>query len=259
MTEFLTVLSKIIYVFFIISSVLFGLSVAIRIYVMNTAKKIVKESNKNFGKIGDLEMISKCNSVVEEHICRYVSFSESAKLKAKAERRNKVKKFLKLKQKKVEDDKDSLKDISLSLFREISNCFEGSGGYLNYSKNEIISMLKKLTLRLNAIFVSSDVIWLKTLKISSIARLITFTKNIEKFKGKTPVIILSYALEFAFSVSRILSPVSASKLLADNLVSSSFNSLLVSSVFTIVGKEWAVLCYEKQQSRLARLSGKKVA
>ena len=259
MIEFLNVLSIIIYVVFIVSSVLFGFSIAVKIYVLNVAKKIVNESGKNYENIEDYYSSKMCEKIISKHALRYDNYANIEKKNLKIKRGNKVRKFFKLKERNLLSQNDSLKDISISLFSEISNCFEGSGGYLNYSKNEIISMLKVLVKRLNAICLSSNVIWLKTIKISSLAHVVSITKNFEKFKGKTSIIILTYVLEFAFFLSRIFSPASASKLLANNLMGNTFKSLLISSVFSVIGREWAVLCYQKQCSRREKSSGKKVA
>lgn len=259
MMEFFGVLSKVIYIFFIVSSVLFGLSVAIKFYVMKVAKNIVDESDKNYDKIGDYCLSDKCDKIIKQHALRYDEFAQTEKKNLKIKKQNKVRKFFGLKERSSIEQTDSLKSISLSLFIEISNCFDCSGGYLNYSKNEIISILKVFIERLNSIFRSSNVIWLKIIKISTLAHIISATKSIEQFKNKTSVIIISAILEFAFSISKILSPVSAGKLLAKNLISSSFSSLLISSTFAVVGKEWAVLCYQKQVLRQGKSGGKKVA
>lgn len=259
MIEFLNVLSKIIYIFFIVSSVLFGLSIAIKIYVLKVAKKIVGESDKNYDIIEDFYSKKKCRTIILKHALRYDNYSQIDKKNLKIKKGNKVRKFFRLKERKLISQSDSIKEILISLFSEISNSFEGSGGYLNYSKNEIILMLKALIKRFNAICVSSNVIWFKTLKISSFAHVVSITKSFEKFKGKISIIILSYVLEFAFFISRIFSPVSASKLLANNVLSDSFSTLLLSSVFNVIGKEWAVLCYQKQRSRREKSIGKKIA
>ncbi len=259
MMEFLNVLSKVIYVFFIVSSVVFGLSISIKIYVLKVAKNIVGESTKNCDKIEDYYLSNKCNKVISNHILRYDNYTQIEKKNAKIIKANKIRKFFHLKSRPLIKQENSVKEIFVSLFKEISNCFEGSGGYLNYSKNEIILMLKALVKRFNAICLSSNVIWLKTLKISSFAHVISITKSFERLKGKTLVIILSYVFEFTFFISRIFSPVSAGKLLANNLMANTFSSLIISSVFNVVGKEWAVLCYQKQRSRIEKAKGKKVA
>ena len=259
MMEFLNVLSKIIYIFFIVSSMLFGVSISLKIYAMRTAKKIVNESAKNYDNISNFYLSKKCEQIISNHAIRYDNYAKIERKNAKIKKHNKLRVFFKLKERSFIEQSDSTKEIFLSLISEISNCFEGAGGYLNYSKNEFIIMLKSLVKRLNLICLSSNVIWLKTIKISSLIRVATFTKNFENFKGKVPIIILSYVFEFSFWVSRLLSPISASKHFANNLMSNTFSSLLVSSVFNVIGKEWAVLCYQKQQLRNDKLTNKKIA
>ena len=259
MIEFLTVLSDILFVFLIVSSVVFGLSFAVKIYLLKTVKKVIRESDKNFDNCVENDKSSMCETIVSNHVERYLVYAEKERLAKKRENSNKIRKVIRLKEKEVTHSEDTLKDISLSLIKSISSEFEGAGGYLNYSKNELFEMLKKLCSRLNAIFDSSGIIWLKTVKISSIAHLIALTKNIEKFKGKTGILILSYFLEFCFFISRFISPVGASKKLVSNVMSNTFSSLTVTAIFTVVSKEWAVLCAEKERSRLKSKSNKKVA
>lgn len=259
MIEFLSTISDILFVLLIVSSVLFGLSFAVRFYVINTVKKIVRESDKNFDEYVKNEENFKCKSTVSSHVERYTLFAEAQAKNNKIKRRNKIRKIFHLKQKPELDVSDSLKDISLSLVKDVSSNFEGAGGYLNYSKNELIVMLKKLCERLNVIFDKSGIIWLKTVKISTIVQVIAFTKNIEKFKGKTAVIIITSIIDFCFFVSRFFSPVGASKKLVNSVMDSSFSTLITTASFNVVGKEWAVLCAEKERSRLALNSDKKVA
>ncbi len=259
MIDFLSLLSNVLYIFLIVSSIIFGLSFAVKFYMIITVKKVVRESSKNFEKIEQNEKISNCERLVKEHIDRYVSYSKISKKNNSIKRSNKVRKFFKKKQKSELLKEDTLKDISLSLIKSISAQFEGAGGYLNYSKNELIEMLKKLCTRLNAIFSSSGIIWLKTVKISSIVHIVELTKTIEKFKGKTGVVIASYFIDFCFFISRFISPVGASKKLANNLLGDGLSSLIISAVFNVVGKEWAVLCYEKELARSELKSSKKIA
>ncbi|MBQ3235420.1 MAG: hypothetical protein IJA97_04605 [Clostridia bacterium] len=259
MLEFLSIISDVLFVFFIVSSVVFGLSFAVRFYAIKTVKKVIRESDKNFDKCVDIEKSSTCETLVSEHIERYLLYAEQERRANKAKKANKIRKLFSVKQKEEVHSEDKLKDISLSLLKSISSVFEGGGGYLNYSKNEIIDMLKKLCSRLNAIFDASGIIWLKTVKISSIVHIISLTKTIEKFKGKTLVLLACYVIDFCLFISRFISPVGASKKLVSSVMADNFSSLIVTAVFTVVGKEWAVLCAEKERSRLKLKNDKKVA
>ncbi len=259
MINFLSIISDVLFVFLIVSSTIFGLSFAVKFYMIITVKKVVRESSKNLENIVRNEKISNCELAIKKHINKYVLHSKISKKNGSIRRANKVRKLFKIKQKDLIDNGESLKDISLSLIKSISSEFEGAGGYLNYSKNELIEMLKKLCVRLTAIFNSSGIIWLKTVKISSIVHVINLTKSIENLKGKTGLILASYFLDFCFFVSRFISPVGASKKLANNLLGDGLSSLIVSAVFNVVGKEWAVLCFEKERARLELKHDKKIA
>ena len=70
---------------------------------------------------------------------------------------------------------------------------------------------------------------------------------------------MSYFLDFCFFISRFISPVGASKKLANNLLGDGLSSLIISAVFNVVGKEWAVLCFEKERARLELKPDKKIA
>jgi hypothetical protein len=145
------------------------------------------------------------------------------------------------------------------MLKQTSSVFEGKEGYLNYSKNELFSMLKMLFKRVKVILDSSKVIWLKSIKISSIVQIISLSKSIENFTGKTSVILTSYLLEFMFTVSSLINPVSAGKKLTNKILSDSFSTALAKTIITIIGKEWAVLCYEKHVARLQLQESKKIA
>ena len=259
MIDFFTALSDILYVFLIVSSVLFGASVAGKILVIKTLKNTIKESDKNFDKIEDNQISSKLQNEVNLALERYLIYSQQLRKNAKIIRGNKVKKFLGLTQNKEIEVDDNLKDIFLSLFKQTSSVFEGSEGYLNYSKNELISMLKSLCNRLGKILDSSKVIWFKSIKISTIVQIISLSKFIEDLTNKTSVIATSYVLEFMFFVASLFSPVSAGKKLTNKILGDSFSSTLAKTIITIIGKEWAVLCYEKHLSRMASLENKKIA
>ena len=257
MNEFLIVLSNVFNVLFIVSAVTFGISLAVKTLLIGTVKKINKESSKNFDKIEDIEIKSTCLSTVDELRVRYVNYSREVADIIKLTKLNKVRKFLKLKEYKVPSSSDDLKSIFLSLFKDVSYVFDGEGGYLNFSKNELFTMLRALIDRIGKILDSSNVIWLKTIKIPFYIEVIKVYGSIEKFTSKPSVILATYLINFCLAVSRFFSPVGATKKLAGSVLDDSFSSILASTVISVVGKEWAVLCYEKAKSR--EIDVKKVA
>ena len=249
MREFLLVVSDVAYVFFVISAIVFGVSVAVKLLLIKTVKKISRESDKNFDNIEDNEEKSAVLKTIEDLTLRYSKYQEEASKNKKLNRKNTVRKSLKISTYSVSEAEDNLKEIYLSLFKDISCCFEGSGGYLNLSKNEILTMLRALADRTQKILSSSDIIWLKTIKIPFYIEVVKLYTSIEKFKSKPSVILITYFIDFCLAVSRFISPVGATKKLAGSLFDDNFSQLLTSTVISVVGKEWAVLCYEKAKQR----------
>lgn len=257
MPEFLSVLSTVFNVLFIVSAITFGISLAVKTLLIQTVKKINKESSKNFDKISDFEIKSNTLSSINSLTVRYVNHSQEVQEIKRTNRKNKVRKLLKLKEYKVGEKTDNIKDIFLSLFKVVSYKVDGKGGYLNFSKNELFSMIRELLDRVETILDSSKVIWLKSVKISSFIEIVKIYGSIEKFTSKPSVILVTYLINFCLSVSKFFSPIGATKKLAGSVLDDSFSSILATTVISVIGKEWAVLCYEKELSR--QLDNKKVA
>lgn len=256
MLDFLQVVSNVAYVFFIISAIVFGISFAVKFLIINTVKKVNAESVKNFEKIEDINKKSKSLQIINRLNLRYVNYLDESRVIKKIKRRNKVRALFKLKQKKVPVASDNLKDVFLSLFKDLSECYEGSGGYLNFTKNEILDLSRKLNKRLGELVDSSGVIWLKSIKISFFVEAIKLYGNFEKFKAKPSVIIVTGILNFLFAITRFFSPVSATKKLAGNIMNDNFITVITSAIISIVGQELSSLLYEKEKSRQKLLSQK---
>jgi hypothetical protein len=62
-----------------------------------------------------------------------------------------------------------------------------------------------------------------------------------------------------FTVSSLINPVSAGKKLTNKILSDSFSTAFAKTIITIIGKEWAVLCYKKHVARLQLQETKKIA
>ena len=252
MREFLEIFSSVSYIFFIVSAVTFGISLAVKTLVISTIKKVNTESNKNFDKIEDNNVKTACEKVLCKAESRYVKYCDNQAKRKKIFKKNKVRSFFRLPPYKELEKSDELKDVFLSLLKDVSIAVNGDGGYLNFSKNEFFSMVKTLLLRLKILIDSLDIIWLKTVKIPFIIQILRAYTDFEKFKGKTSVLITLSLLNFAFTISRIFSPVSATKNLANNIYSENFSKTLAKAIIEVVGKEWAYLCYEKQKLKYSQ-------
>lgn len=249
MQEFLSSISSILNVLFIVSAVTFGVSFAVKILLIKTVKNINEESYKNFDTITDFETKSNLLFAIDSIKKRYVLHNEEVAKFKKVTKQNKIRRIFKIKEKELPIVSDNLKDIFLSLFNDVSYKIDGSGGYLNFSKNELFSMIRSLLDRFEKILNASDVIWLKTVKIPFFIEAVKIYGSVEKFTSKPSVILVTYILNFFLAITRFFSPVGATKKLAGTIVDDSFSSLLASTVISVVGKEWAVLCYQKAISR----------
>ena len=249
MQAFLYGLSTFINVLFIVSAVTFGISLAVKTLLIKTVKNINEESYKNFDTFADFETKFNLLFEIEEVKKRYVKHTEEVAKFKRVERSNKVRSIFKIKEKQLPQINDDLKDIFLSLFSGVSYKVNGDGGFLNFSKNELFSMTRTLLDRVEKILNASDVIWLKTIKIPFYIEAIKLYSSIEKFTSKPSVILITITLNFFMTITRFFSPVSATKKLAGSIVDDSFSSLLASTVISVIGKEWAVLCYQKALSR----------
>lgn len=252
MKEFLEVFSSVSYVLFIVSSIMLGVSFAVKTLVVSTIKKINAESSKNFDKIEDNKLKSGLKAVFKKTELRYAYYCDKALKIKKTARKNKVRSFFRLVPLEIEDNSGEFKDIFLSLIKEISVLVNGDGGYLNFSKNELFSMLKTLLLRLKILIDSLDIIWLKSVKIPFIIQVLKGYTELEKFKGKTLVIIVTGLLNFTFSVTRFFSPVGATKNLMNATYSENFSKTLAKAIIEVVGNEWAYLCFEKRKLSITK-------
>lgn len=249
MREFLEVFSTVSYIFFIISAVTFGVSLAVKTLVTSTIKKLNAESDKNFDKIEENDKKLECEGVIKKAFKRYSDYCDLATERKKIIKNNKLRGTLKLPLKNEPEISDNVKDIFLSLIKDVSFAVNNQGGYLNFSKNELFSMLKTLMQRLKVLIDSLDIVWLKTIKIPLIIYVLKIYSDFEKFKGKTAVLITVYLLNFAFTITNLISPVGATKKLANNISSDNFSKTLAKAIIEVVGKEWAYLCFEKQKAQ----------
>ncbi len=244
MTEFLNAISPILYVFLVIGSVIFGISLAVNIWLYKTIGKVRKECDNNYQK----NVTENENIFIEFHINNakneYAKFIAQTKKSNEIKRKNKIKKAFKLKGKKIEVE-SSLKDIFLKLISEVSKPFSNYGGedrsYLSFTKNEAFSILKALSSRLDAILSKSGVKWLKNVRISYVATGVELYVNYKNFFEKTFTIIIFNLINFFIWFFRVFSPVSIGKYFIKNYYSDSLNVLICDTVIELIGKELAVI------------------
>ena len=90
MNEIISVVSKVTYIVFIVSSVFFGMSLAVRTLLVKMLKNAISESNKNFDKIGDIDKKSKSLEVIEKAKLEYGNYQFEAR---EFRRKNRAKNF----------------------------------------------------------------------------------------------------------------------------------------------------------------------
>ncbi len=244
MTEFLNAISPFLYAFLIIGSVIFGISLAVNIWLYKTIGKIRKECDNNYVN----NVTQNENIYIEFHINsakkEYAKYLDQTKKANKIKRKNKIKKAFNLNGKKVEVE-GSLKDIFIKLISEVSKPFSNYGGedrtYLSFSKNEAFSILKTLSDRLDIIFSKSGVKWLKNVRISYVATGVELYVNYKNFIEKTWALIIFNLINFFMWFFRVFSPVSIGKYFIKNYYSDSLSVLICDTVIELVGKELAVI------------------
>ncbi len=248
MVDFLVVVGKISYVILIIGSILFGITIAVQVYVSSVIKKLLKDSRSNFDKIKNGDAKKECLDVINLAKTEVVLFMEQSKREKKLNRKAKDDSYVKIKQrcgkKKVE-----LKDILLDLFKGTAGVFSNYGGqergYLSFTEREIFSSINLLRKRLEEIIYYSNIIWLKSLKISTVIIALDIYKSINDLKGKFFVAVCLKIIDFFLWVGRVISPSSLTKYILKEFASDNLTDLFAKSLVEICGKELAYIYYEK--------------
>lgn len=245
--SFINILSNIIFIFLVFSSLLFGFSVAVNLLVKKAIKNVLKESNKNFLKIQDAKKRKETLKFISEgkkDFQNYVNYYTCVK---KIKKTNSIRKIFKIKEKQIPSYDKRLKTIINDLLKGVSKPFLNEDeGYLSFSERQIFSILKTLRERIEKILTSTKIVWLRSVKISFIAYCFYVYGVIEDF-NKRPFMALSYTiLDFLFKFGRMFSFSNLSKRYLMDATSNSLSSLMVKTILEILGKELAVIYFEKQ-------------
>lgn len=248
MGDFLVVFGKISYVVLIIGSIVFGITMAVQVYVSSIVKRLLKNSRENFDKILDLKSKKECLKVInfaKKEIVLYVGQSKKPK---KAKGNNKENFTPQIVQKHSKNSVE-LKDILFDLFKGTASVFSNYGGrergYLSFTEREIFSSIDTLKKRVEEIIDNSGVIWLKTLNVSTILIALDTYKSFEDFKGKFWVSIFLKVIDFFLWIGRVISPIALTKYILKEFSSDNLSDLLKKSFVEICGKELSYIYYEK--------------
>lgn len=250
MIEIINVIAPYVYIFLIVGSVFFGISLAVNFWLSLTIKRVRNETDKNF---------SKCVSEYERKQVKYaiktakISYSnwqlqnnKNKKIKFK----NRLRKAFKLKEKPIYNE-DNVKDIFINLVKDVYKPFSSENGadkgIFSFSKNQIFSILNNITLRVDEILTKSGVSFLKNVKLAVIVNGIEIYSNYKNFLSKIWVVVVFNLINFFMWFLRIFSPVSVSKYFIKNLSTQNLSELITDTLVEIVGKELAVVYKNNQK------------
>ena len=236
MSEILAVVSKVSYVALIVFSVVFGISLAVRVLVVKTIKSIVKESDKNFDKIGDNDKKIASREIIENSKKEYLLYLSE------------VKKNQKQKGKTSYENAPLTKDgkhVFLDLIKNCANVYTEGESFLSFSLNETFEILRILVGRIKSILCATNLFFLRYLKLSLLMELMSLYRYTENFKQRRDVKIALAIINFCMAVSTIFSPVGASKKLINSIVGGETSLLISHAIIEVVGKEVCYIYYEK--------------
>ena len=247
MMEFINSVAPYVYVFLIVGSVFFGVSLAVNYWLSITIKKVRKETDKNYVKSLSKAERENVNIAINNAKINYSSWQLQNAKNNKIKLKNKIKKAFKLKEKPLYNEVN-VKDIFIGLLKEVyrpfKDCNATENGYLSFSKNQIFSILNKLTLRVDEILTKSGASWLKNVKIALIVSGIEIYSNYKSFLGKIWVVVVFKFIDFFMWFLKIFSPVSVSKYFIKNLTNQNLSLLISDTLVEIIAKELAVMYKE---------------
>lgn len=253
--------TKISFVFLIVMSVIFGVSVGMRKYIASVIKKVRKNSDVNYKKLTD-EETEVCNVAISEAKKEYDVFLKESKKIKKFENRNKIRKIFRLKEKPIPEKSVQIKEIIVTLAGGVAEPFLGyrgkkKRGFLSFSEREIFTVLKTLKIRLKEILDSADVEYLKDVKISFVLNIVGFAGKFGKIKDNGIYVLGFKTVNFFLWFTRFLSPTGIGKYLVNDISGDNLQTLIADAFIDIVGQELAVIYKEKSfgESDVLRSAG----
>ncbi len=245
----LSVFLDITFILLIISSVIFGISLALNLFISTTITKVKKESERIFQTI-DSDKAKKCLNIINNAKIDFLEYKSQLKEKKRIVKSNRFRKFLHLKEKDIKQPSIKQKDIFINLTKNISEVFntsEKQASYLSLSEQDIFMILLTLKERIEKLVTSADVIWLKKMPISIMVYTFNIYNEALKFKNKFLVALVFKIMEFISWFSRFLSPVSVSRYFLKSLSGDTLSDILSNSFIEIIGKELSVIYKNKSE------------
>lgn len=248
MNDFLSLLGDVLSVFSIVGFVILGFSIAVKSFAVKIIKKIQDASDVNYLSI-DYTKRGECDKIIENvkiDVDKYLQQSDNVN---KIKKRNKKRKFFKLKQLDEPKIDVNIKGIFFDYIKNLAKVFYGDDAedvFLKFSEKEIFYILNTLKERLVVILDSTKIIWLKQIKIAVILHFFNVYSNFTKSKIGVTFFIVKGVLDFCLKVASIFSPTSISKRLINGISSKNLKDIVVQTVITVVGKELSVIYQNKQ-------------
>lgn len=253
--------TKISFIFLIVMSVIFGVSVGMRKYIASVIKKVRKNSDVNYKKL-TADEAEVCNAAISKAKSDYLIFLKEGKVRKKLEKRNKIRKVFRLKEKPLPEKSLQMKEILVTLAGGVAEPFLGykgkkKRGFLSFSEREIFTVLKTLKIRLKEILDSTDIEYLKDVKISFVLNCVGIVGKFGKIKNNGIYILGFKIVNFFLWFTRFLSPTGVGKYLVNDISGDNLQTLIADAFIDIIGKELAVIYKEKSfgESDVLRSAG----
>ena len=253
MRDFLTFFTNFTYVFFIVGCLFYGVSIGVNIYVKSVIKRINKNTNLRFNKIEDDISKNECLASIKDAQSEYIAYLDECKKRKKLINKYKINSLCSKKTKRIDDVENTTKssDIFINLAKNMANPFSfyenKERGYLSFSEREIFAVLEEFKLRLIDIINSSNIIWLKGIKISFLLECWNLYDGAIQIKNRPFMLFAISIIDFFLWFNKLISPAGMSKFIVSSAMGSSLSSLISLSIIDVIGKELAVIYYEKSK------------
>ncbi len=244
----LKVFAEVTFYLFLVTSVIFGISLAVNLLISTTVKKIVKESDKNYATLMPSE-IDECNAIITA-VKHDLSFlSTQTKKNKKIRQNNRFLKFFNLTERQETVIEKDFNTITNNALKDVFNVFNrdrknAKKSFLSLSEQDIFLIAITLKERLTCLINSSKIIWLKRLPISVILYCLSIYNQAIKIKNKFFVALCFKLIEFCGWFTKMLSPASLWKQIVKDLSGESLEEIITYSLIEIVLKELCVIYKE---------------
>ncbi len=240
--KILNLFSEVIFYVFAVTSVLFGVSLAVNLLITKTIKKVRFESDKNYHKLS-VEEQAKCDEIITTAKQELSLLAQQNKINKKIRQNNRFLKFFHLKQKEEIVVEKNFKNISNDVLQKVFNVFNDKENktYLSLSERDVFLIAISLKDRLNSLISSSNIIWLKRLPISVVLYCLRVYNATIKIKNKFFVALTLKIIEFFSWFAKLISPTSVWKVIVKNLSGDTLEEIITNSIIEIVVKELCVV------------------